>query len=719
MVQWRFRWQQWRALPPELRLRKLWQHIGVFGGRRRDDGNRELLQHTAAARLLPFLTLPPRERLLPFRDGLRYWWMQAQRGAVQLFPPCWTPLPLHRQPQAGQGGGSPYTPQEPTHFALLAEPQQIDWQCDMLSGHRWDESAELLPRQLSRSLVADPKGAWELGRLQFLLPLGVLAYVEGEPVASAVWSWCRRVITDFVTHNPLGYGVQWRSPLEVAVRAMALVTVCELFRACGAWEAHVERLVLQSLAEHGLFLMQNLEWNAGLRGNHYMGNVVGLLILGAVIDGIPLGDTWLAFGIQELEREALVQFLPDGGHWEGSVYYHRFVLEMALLGTAAVLALPEERRRALRRYDARLWRGERALRPAPLQEVPVPNSALCAPFSEEYWQRLQAAVRFAAAVTKPNGRAPQIGDHDNGRWLKLVPRMYLLTPADMAASVAPPGCSVTELAEDVRQYRPTLGLAAVLCRQCPPEWRQEPESSLFPQVPVLEVGEPAAVEVFPDFGLVVYRWGKLFLAVRCGGLDRLHPSGGHAHCDQLSIELALGTDDVIVDPGTYCYTASPQWRNRFRSTAWHSTLVVDRTEQFRFFGHSAEALFWLFRQGTSARILQAKEQEFLGEFVHPRYRHRRYLQLVPNALLGVDTYEGSVAAVLHFHLAPEVVVERASEDELLWRVSAGTLRFSASVPAECADSVVSPGYGVQLRSCLVRLAVPQSGAVHWRIELLP
>ena len=41
----------------------------------------------------------------------------------------------------------------------------------------------------------------------------------------------------------------------------------------------------------------------------------------------------------------------------------------------------------------------------------------------------------------------------------------------------------------------------------------------------------------------------------------------------------LNGEDIIVDPGTYVYTPYPEWRNKFRSTAFHNTIKIDNREQ--------------------------------------------------------------------------------------------------------------------------------------------
>jgi hypothetical protein len=55
-------------------------------------------------------------------------------------------------------------------------------------------------------------------------------------------------------------------------------------------------------------------------------------------------------------------------------------------------------------------------------------------------------------------------------------------------------------------------------------------------------------------------------------------NGGHAHSDQLAITLDVDGQAVIIDPGTGVYTPDPAVRNRFRSAAAHSTIVVPGRE---------------------------------------------------------------------------------------------------------------------------------------------
>jgi hypothetical protein len=145
---------------------------------------------------------------------------------------------------------------------------------------------------------------------------------------------------------------------------------------------------------------------------------------------------------------------------------------------------------------------------------------------------LQRMLDFAADYTRPDGLAPQVGDADDGRFLPL---------GDYGRC-------------DHRRHTHLFGQAGR-------EYRPATTSAAY-----------------PDGGYWIMRHLDIYVLVRCGDVG-VGGLGSHAHNDALSFELALGTQPLVVDPGSYLYTADPTERNRFRSTAFHSTLQIDGAEQ--------------------------------------------------------------------------------------------------------------------------------------------
>src|SRR5207342_2892914 len=101
-----------------------------------------------------------------------------------------------------------------------------------------------------------------------------------------------------------------------------------------------------------------------------------------------------------------------------------------------------------------------------------------------------------------------------------------------------------------------------------------------------EDGRPAGSAAFPDGGFYVLRSPYAHVIVDCGDVG-MNGRGGHGHNDILSFELFMNGFNVVTDCGAYLYTASREWRNLFRSTAFHNTLQVDGEELNRFLGSDA------------------------------------------------------------------------------------------------------------------------------------
>jgi hypothetical protein len=125
--------------------------------------------------------------------------------------------------------------------------------------------------------------------------------------------------------------------------------------------------------------MGNLEKDPlGRNSNHYLSDLAGLIYLGIFLSELKEVRKWRDYAVKELIKEAKKQIYPDGPDYEGSVSYHRLVAEIFLSSTLLC------------------------------QENGIT-------FPDWYRQRLENMLNFTCQYLKPDGKAPQIGDNDNGR----------------------------------------------------------------------------------------------------------------------------------------------------------------------------------------------------------------------------------------------------------------------------------------------------------------
>jgi len=107
-------------------------------------------------------------------------------------------------------------------------------------------------------------------------------------------------------------------------------------------------------------------------------------------------------------------------------------------------------------------------------------------------------------------------------------------------------------------------------------WLLGPDS--LEEFDLISAREPAKQSMaFPNGGYYVMRDGweddSNYLFFDCGPHGMLNC--GHAHADALSFDLAANGSTVLVDPGTFTYTGSPELRDWFRSSMAHNTLTID------------------------------------------------------------------------------------------------------------------------------------------------
>jgi len=172
---------------------------------------------------------------------------------------------------------------------------------------------------------------------------------------------------------------------------------------------------------------------------------------------------------------------------------------------------------------------------------------------------------------------------------------------------------------------------------------------------------PIASRVFDRGGYAVMRSGwdrdahQLIFDV---GPLGCHVSSGHGHEDLLAIQCSVFGDRVLIDPGTYGYTAEPAWRNYFRSAAAHSTVTIDRLGQSEPAGPfgwrrrpRAVLREWLM---TPACDVVDAEHNAYAHLTAPVMHRRRVVFVKPDFWVVIDdlTGTGSHSVELTFQCAP-------------------------------------------------------------------
>jgi uncharacterized heparinase superfamily protein len=409
--------------------------------------------------------------------------------------------------------------------------EQIDWHFDFKSGYRWN------PKTYYKDIEypvkgwngADIKIPWEISRFNYLLCLGEAYWLTGDEKYTERFV---SLISDWIDKNPVKQGLNWSSTIEAGIRVANWITGWQFFKDSPLVTGEFMMKFINSLIVHGRFIKSNLEYTQGLTSNHYISNIVGLFYLGLFLPEFNEAKGWLNFSIKELEQEIQKQVYLDGMDFEASTCYHRFVLELFF-------------------YPALLAR---------LNGID---------FSWDYLSRLKKMLDFVLYALKPDGKMPQIGDNDSGRLHKfevgerdVLDMRYLLNIG--AIFFADPKYKLRELGF-------SAGVLWIFGARGLGEWRKMPEGS----------ASDLKSRNFSDAGIYIMREGSNYLIISSGPNGQ-NGNGGHSHNDKLSFEIFIEGEEVFVDPGSYVYTSYPEWRDRFRSTYFHNTLMVDGEEQNRF-----------------------------------------------------------------------------------------------------------------------------------------
>lgn len=402
--------------------------------------------------------------------------------------------------------------------------RRIDWHRDPQGNLQWPLAHFThVPSVIGRG--ADIRVVWELNRLQHFVTLGRAylltndeRYVEEFLLQLASW----------YEDNPPRFGVNWTTAMEVAIRAVNIIAALEMFRGSPNMTDEAMELIVKMLISHGRFIRNNLEFSYRGTSNHYLSDLIGMFVIGMTMPELREARGWVSYSARRLLKEMDRQVLADGVDYEGSIGYHRFVVEVFVLFFSICQA----------------------------NSLKIPG---------RYWGRLEAMFEFVRHYLKPDGTAPIIGDSDDGRLLKFKAR-----PADdhsYLMSVAAVLIEKETFKQSSRIDEEALWWFGLQGREA------------FDSLAISE--QRPASQAFREAQIFIQRGANpeepFYAIIDCGD-HGLRGHGSHAHSDALSIEVFALNRTFLRDPGTFVYTASERRRNLFRSTAYHNTVRIDGEE---------------------------------------------------------------------------------------------------------------------------------------------
>ncbi len=512
----------------------------------------------------------------------------------------------------------------------------ISWNEDLNTDFKWNNKWYKLIRIENNN--SDIKLPWELSRMYHILQVIYYSFLfDNKEEQKKIIKETKNQILDFIIQNPIYYSVNWTCAMEVGIRAINLIYYFNILKLLekklNLKDEYFEKIFLESVYEHGKFIIENLEYNKELTSNHYLADITGLLYIALFLEKNSKINSkkkseeknkkeiqnWFYFSIKEIKKEYEKQFYEEGTNFEGSTAYHILSTQMILLSYFI-----------LKKYNGKIL----------FQKKFDIKKHL------DIEEKLLKSLIFIDDITKKNKNIIQIGDNDSGRIIKPIFYGKITTINEVKEKYESFKTNIKEktfLDENLLLYENILSFSnnifsnelfeekkeeyildyyfgklfygetikketeknkktekaeskktKVTKKELEKKQKEKQKTEEIEELKEIKKVKKLLKELkykktseihikkyitlknleiinYKKFGLTIIKSKNkdFYLSIYNAPLGQ-KGFGGHSHNDKLSIELNIKGKDLIVDPGVYVYTSNVNERNKFRSTKAHS-----------------------------------------------------------------------------------------------------------------------------------------------------
>jgi hypothetical protein len=537
----------------------------------------------------------------------------------------------------------------------VAEPV-IDWHFDPLTKLNSPQKYSFDINHRNSTLIGDAKIHWEKSRHHHITVL-CAAFVLTKNEKYALEATTQLV--DWIEKNSCLIGINWTHPLELGIRLISWTWCERLLRKSIHYDKAFgpQSPVWLSIGQHQEVIAETYSGGSSAN-NHLIGEMAGLFIASVAFPIYKKSSIWRSLSQGILETEIAKQTFPSGVNKEMAFEYQIFVAEFLLLS---------------------------------LHEA---NNAKIN-FSENFKAILKKSLEVIVQLTDYGKLMPRYGDGDDGMALQLQARgqsraTWILQHGSILLDSDMGDCEETALPLLLMGYDRDF-------KSAKPAVIDENVSYADAGVYVLSNNRNTPMETFvvADAGPL----GYLSLAA-------------HGHADALSFTLSGCGKELFTDPGTYNYYTDELWRNYFRSTQCHNTVVLDNLDQSKLQGK----FLWSHKANTFVTEWRTdKKGATLGAW-HDGYKktigciHKRVFNLSNNILTIEDTLSGKKDHLVRlcFHCPPQCILQQESKNRL--RIINGSVSALLTLPqilevtlhkGEQFAGWFSPSFGVKDPSCTI------------------